>query len=163
MKKIVSTALVLLSLFSLIFVPVEASENGGEANLGTIVDIEYLDDGSYIVTYLDNGIINLSGDGTNATVVTKSKTKRFYNSAGETMWYVKVIGTFSYTGVSCTCTEVGHSAGAPGSTWTIISASSSRRGNAATATATARHSNGTTYNDYTRSVTLRCSPTGEFT
>ena len=163
MKRVLSISLVILVLLSLISFSVEAAENDGGTFFGTIVDIEYLDDGSYIVTYMDNGTIINPGDGTNATIVTKSKTKRFYNSAGETMWYVKVVGTFRYTGTTSSCTEVAHKAAALGSTWSIISASSSKSGATATATATARHSIGTGYNDYTRSVSLTCSPTGVFT
>ena len=158
MKKTLSLALIILSILSLF----AFQSNAVEIYEGTIVDIEYLDDGSYIVTYLDDGITYLPGDAPNATVVTKSKTKKFYNSEGATMWYVRVVGTFRYNGTTSTCTEVSHAASAPGSTWSIISASSSKSGNHATATATARHTLGNSYSDYTRSVTLTCSPTGVF-
>ncbi len=162
MKKAFSLTLVFVFLFSLISFTVEATENDGGTYPGTIVDIEYLDDGSYIVTYMDNGVIINPGDGSNATTVTKSKTKRFYNSAGETMWYVKVVGTFRYTGTTSTCTEASHKAAAQGSTWSIVSASHSKSGATATATATARHQLTIGYQDYTRSVSLTCSPTGVF-
>lgn len=162
MKRVLSLTLVFVFLLSLLSFSAQAVENDGGAGLGTIVDIEYLDDGSYIVTYLDNGVIINPGDGTNATTVTKSKTKKFYNSAGETMWYVRVVGTFRYNGSTSTCTEAAHKAAAIGVTWSIVSASHSKSGATATATATARHTSAGGYSDFTRSVSLTCSPTGVF-
>lgn len=132
-----------------------------EPDSGTIVDIEYLDNGDYIVTYLDDG--EIYGDGNDkSTTVTKTKTKKYLNSAGDTMWAIRVQGTFTYNGTTCTCTKAAHKATSYASTWTIISASHSKSGNHATATATARHQGSTGYQDYTRSVTLTCSPTGVF-
>lgn len=153
MKKILSiffATLVLCSIFA-ISAHAEGLEN---------VTIEYLDNGDYIITYFDDE--NIYPDDGSKTTVTKTKTSKYKNSAGETMWYIKVQGTFTYNGGSCTCTKAAHQAGAPGSTWSIVSASHSKSGNHATATATARHTSPTGYNDYTRSVTLTCSPTGVF-
>ena len=78
------------------------------------------------------------------------------------MWAIRVQCTFTYNGTTCTCTKAAHKATSYASTWTIISASHSKSGNHATATATARHQGSTGYQDYTRSVTLTCSPTGVF-
>lgn len=154
MKKI-SAFLLSILLMSIFIIPVNAGGLDG-------YEIEYLDNGDYIITYIEDGEIITPDDGEKSTTVTKTKTSRYYNSSGDTMWYVKVQGTFTYNGTTCTCTKAAHKAAAIGSTWSIISASHSKSGNHATATATARHSNGTTYNDYTRSVTLTCSPTGVF-
>ena len=153
MKKIISLFLVTILLCTIFAIPAQAE---GLEN----VTIEYLDNGDYIITYLDDE--NIYPDDGSKTTVTKTKTSKYKNSAGDTMWYIKVQGTFTYNGGSCTCTSAAHKAGAPGSTWSIVSASHSKSGNHATATATARHSDGGIYHDFTRSVTLTCSPTGVF-
>lgn len=153
MKRIISIFLVTLLLCTTFAISANAE---GLEN----ITIEYLDNGDYIITYFDDDYI-YPDDGSKTTV-TKTKTSKYKNSAGETMWYIKVQGTFSYNGSTCTCTKAAHQAAAPGSTWSIISASHSKSGNHATATATARHQLYPGYNDYTRSVTLTCSPTGVF-
>lgn len=153
MKKIISIFLVTLVLCTIFVIPANAD---GIEN----VTIEYLDNGDYIITYFDDE--NIYPDDGSKTTVTKTKTSKYKNSAGQTMWYIKVQGTFTYNGGSATCTKAAHQAAAPGSSWSIVSASHSKSGNHASATATARHHYSTGYNDYTRSVTLTCSPTGVF-
>lgn len=156
MKRILSFSLVLIMVLSLFSVSVSAEE----IDPGTVVDIEYLDNGYYIVTYLGDTVV--IDDDSDATTVVKSKTRKFYNSSGATMWYVTVTGKFRYTGSSSTCLEAAHAAGAPGSTWSIVSASHSKSGSTAKATATARHQLNPGYSDYTRSVSLTCSANGSF-
>lgn len=160
MKKIISTLLVVILICSFFVFPANAIEIESEY-AGTITDIEYLDNGDYIIEYLDDGVIIIPGDAT-TTTVTKTKTKNYYNSAGNVMWQIKVQGTFTYNGSTSTCTSAAHQATAYGSTWTIASASHSKSGNKATATATAVHHTGTGNYSYTRSVTLKCSATGVF-
>lgn len=159
MKKIISIILVGILFCSLFSISTFAESPFNDPDSGTIVEIEYLDNGDYIVTYLDDG--EIYDDGSKATV-TKTKTKKYLNSSGDTMWAVRVQGTFTYNGTSATCTKASHKATSYASSWTIISASHSKSGNHATATATARHTLTTGYQDYTRSVTLTCSPTGVF-
>lgn len=161
MKKAFPVLLVLLVLTLLFSVPVYASEGSGPSHEGIVVDIEYLENGDYIVTVIEDDEIIIPGDAT-ATTVTKTKTSNYYNSSGTRLWNVKVQGTFTYNGTTCTCTKASHQATSYASSWSIISASHSKSGNHATATATARHYYSTGYNDYTRSVTLTCSPTGVF-
>lgn len=155
MKKTVTLLLSFILLVSLFAIPVHASGIDG-------YEIEYLDNGDYIITYIEDDATITPDDGSDSTTVTKTKTSKYKNSAGETMWYIKVQGTFTYNGTTSVCNSAAHKAGAPGSTWSILSASHSKSGNHATATATARHYLYPGYNDYTRSVTLTCSPTGVF-
>ena len=161
MKKIYPIILMLLVLTFLFSVPVYASEGSEPGPAGAVVDIEYLENGDYIVTVIEDGEIIIPSDAT-ATTVTKTKTSNYYNSSGTRLWNVKVQGTFTYNGTTSTCTKASHQATSYASTWEIISASHSKSGNHATATATARHHLYPGYNDYTRSVTLTCSPTGVF-
>ncbi len=161
MKKLLSF-LIIAALILTLSISVYAEDGSNTESGGTVVEIEYLENGDYIETVLENETIIIPSDAT-ATTVTKTKVKNYKNSAGTILWSIKVQGTFTYNGTTCSCTNAEHQATSYASTWTIISASHSRRGNAATATATARHTSGVGYDDYTRSVTLRCSPTGEFT
>ena len=163
MKKTLTLLLTLTILFLIFAFPVNASAKTNIAVPGNVVDIEYLDNGDYIITTIEDNSIILPGDSTNAaTTVTKTKTANYYNSAGNIMWYVKVQGTFTYDGSTSKCTNATHKAAAIGSTWSIVSASSSKSGNTATAKATARHTTAGGSSDYTRSVTLTCSKTGVF-
>ena len=160
MRKISALLLSVLFLVSIFVFPVNASVVDGDENG---YEIEYLDNGDYIITYIEDDEIIEPDDGSKSTTVTKTKTSKYKNSAGATMWYIKVQGTFTYNGTTSTCNSAAHKAAAIGSTWSIISASHSKSGNKATATATARHSSGGgVYSDYTRSVTLKCSATGVF-
>ena len=162
MKKTLTLLLAITLLLSIFVFPANASTETNIAVPGTVVDIEYLDNGDYIVTTIEDSSIILPDASTNATTVTKTKTSSFYNSAGDVMWYIKVQGTFTYDGTTSKCTSSAHKAAAIGTTWSILSASNSKSGNTATATATARHYLYPGYNDYTRSVTLTCSKTGVF-
>ncbi|MBR1731743.1 MAG: hypothetical protein IJ725_04870, partial [Ruminococcus sp.] len=125
--------------------------------------VEYLDNGDYVVTVLEDDDIIIPGDEPQSTTVTKTKSSNYYNSAGTKLWCVKVQGTFTYNGTTSSCKSSAHMAVSYASAWTIRSASHSKSGNTATATATARHTLTTGYQDYTRSVTLKCSATGVFT
>lgn len=162
MKKTLTLLLAITLLISIFAFPANASSEPSIAVPGTVVDVEYLDNGDYIITTIEDNSIILPDASTNSTTVTKTKTSSFYNSAGDVMWYIKVQGTFTYDGSTSKCNSAAHKAAAIGSTWSIRSASSSKSGNTATATATARHTSGVGYNDYTRSVTLKCSKTGVF-
>lgn len=88
---------------------------------------------------------------------TAKKTANIKNSSGDVLWSVTVTGTFSYNGSTSTCT----SATAYNSYWKIYSHSSSKSGNTASATATAKnYFDGTVISTLKKTVTLTCSPTG---
>lgn len=152
MKRIFIISLILAFIFCSAFCLPASAVNAIEA---TEITIEYLDNGDYIettITYYE----------TNARVATKSgsKTSRYYNADGDTMWSVTVNGTFNYNGTTSSCTSVSRSTSAPGSSWSIKSSSCSKSGNCASATATATHKGVFTSNDYTLTVNLYCSPYG---
>lgn len=121
----------------------------------TDTTIEYLDNGDYIKT-------TIICHETNTRVATKSgsKTTEYYNADGDTMWSVTVHGTFNYNGTTSSCTSVSRSTTAPGSNWSIKSSSCTKSGNCASATATATYKGVLTSRDYTRTVSLYCSPYG---
>ena len=93
--------------------------------------------------------------------ITKTKTTYYKNSSGTVLWSVSITATFSYDGSTSKCTSCSHSTTAPGTYWSITSSSSSRSGNSATATATAKYTPSSgAVQSYTKSVTIKCSPTG---
>lgn len=152
MKKVMLISLaVTLICCSLLCFPVGATETAEK----TLTNIEVLENGDCIKTY-----ITYYETDTKAATKSGSKTKEYENSSGEVMWSVTVYGTFTYNGTTSSCTSASHSTTAPGEDWSIRSASSSKSGNCATATATATKKSFLFSKDYTMSVNLYCSPYG---
>lgn len=125
-------------------------------------EIEYLDDGSYfetvITTESNSGMTTLSSKS-----VTKTKTSYYKNSNGTILWYVKVTGTFTYGNGSSKCTSSSVTADSKSGAWKITSKSASKSGNKATAKATAkRYYGGSVAETKNKTVTLTCSPSGNF-
>ena len=125
-------------------------------------EIEYLDDGSYfetvITTESNSGMTTLSSKS-----VTKTKTGYYKNSNGTILWYVKVTGTFTYGNGSSKCTSSSVTADSKSGAWKITSKSASKSGNKATAKATAkRYYGGSVAETKNKTVTLTCSPSGNF-
>lgn len=133
-------------------------------------DVLMLDDGSYFETVIEDSECNaLSSDSfkileaASKTTKTKSKTTYFKNSAGKVMWYVKVTGTFTYGNGSAKCTKSVCTAESKNKTWKVSNKSASKSKNKASATATGTHYlNGAPVESLKRTVTLTCSPTGDF-
>ena len=125
-------------------------------------EIEYLDDGSYfetvITTESNSGMTTLSSKS-----VTKTKTSYYKISNGTILWYVKVTGTFTYGNGSSKCTSSSVTAESKSGAWKITSKSASKSGNKATAKATAkRYYGGSVAETKNKTVTLTCSPSGNF-
>ena len=125
-------------------------------------EIEYLDDGSYFETVITtesiSGMTTLSSKS-----VTKTKTSYYKNSNGTILWYVKVTGTFTYGNGSSKCTSSSVTAESKSGAWKITSKSASKSGNKATAKATAkRYYGGSVAETKNKTVTLTCSPSGNF-
>lgn len=121
----------------------------------TTVQREYLDDGSG--NYYETVITKTNS----RTTQNYYATKTFKNSSGTALWYVKVSGTFSYNGSTCTCTSASSSAGSYNANWKIIDHSASRSGNTATAYATAkRYVMGVPVETENTSITLHCDANG---
>lgn len=150
MKKITPLLLSIVLVFSM-------ASTAFADNISTS-DVEYLSDGSYYVTTI-NG--NNAGISLFSTTTTASKTTTYYNSNGDSLWYVKVTGTFTYTGSSSACTSSTVTAAAQSSYWKISSKSASRSGNTAMASATAKcYSGSIALQTITRTVNLTCSANG---
>jgi hypothetical protein len=95
--------------------------------------------------------------------LTKTKTSYYKNSNGTILWYVKVTGTFTYGNGSSKCTSSSVTAESKSGAWKITSKSASKSGNKATAKATAkRYYGGSVAETKNKTVTLTCSPSGNF-
>lgn len=120
------------------------------------VERQYLENGDYIETVLSESPISAYISGTKSG----SKTSTYYNG-GTALWYVKVTGSFAYTGSSVRCTSAYVDAGSYTSFWKITDRSSSRSGNIATARATGTHYYGNAILEtINKSVNLSCSVDG---
>ncbi len=129
------------------------------------ISIEYLDDGSYFITIIQDELSNTDAIvcASAKTTTTKSKTTYYKNSSGTTMWYVKVTGTFTYGSGTSICKKATVTAASKNSAWTVSNKSAKAYGNKAKATATGkRHFNGVVVDTITKSVILTCSTTGKF-
>lgn len=126
------------------------------------ITVEYLEDGSSYVTIIGN-TYSSTGYEVNSTTKTNFKKTYYRNSNGEDMWYVKVTGTFRYGSGISVCTKSEVEAKSLNSNWKITSSSASKSGNTASATATAKkYTAGAVVDTKTKTVTLKCSSTGEF-
>ncbi len=152
MKKVI--IFVLTAVLILAMQPVYASDAD--------ITVEYLDDGSRYVTIIED-VPTDAIQTFSTTTKTKSKTAYYENAAGETMWYVRVTGTFTYGNGTAKCTAATPTAEAIGSTWKVSNISGSKSGNSASATATGKqYYAGKVIDSKTKTVTLTCSPTGVF-
>lgn len=122
-------------------------------------EIEQLSNGYYIVTEIEgDSMIALR-----STTTTKTKTSTCYNNSNEKVWSVSVTGTFSYGNGTATCLSASCSAKSYNSTWSVGNKTSSKSGNKAIASATGvQYYNGHEVQSIKRTVTLTCSPTGQF-
>ncbi len=126
------------------------------------VDIEELPDGSRFVTVIEN-VPTPGIQPFDRTTETKSKTVYYENSAGKSVWYVRVTGTFTYGDGTARCISATPSAASLDSNWKVSNITGGKSGNKATATATGTHyQNGTARESITKTVTLTCGPTGMF-
>ena len=121
MKKIISLGCIVFILFSVCTCHAFASNE-------TITDIEYFDDGSYGVTTEKYAYSLLATSNT----ITKTKRYKHYDSNNNLDWEASITATFSYNGVTASCTSVSKSHTIYDSSWKLTSSSASKNGATAT-------------------------------
>lgn len=156
MKKIFKPLCTFICLFTLL-----CSSTSVQAEDSVIsTHVECLENGGKLeVTIIEHN----ANPTTKSTSKTKSASKvvKYRDSKGTVCWSVTVTGTFPYNGSTSKCTASKVSASSNNSNWRIASKSSSRSGNTASATATAKRYNGSSVvQTVTRTVKLSCSKTG---
>lgn len=153
MKKVL---IILVSLTFLLSIKMDVFANDLEANKQ--VEIEKLDNGDYIETFIeseDSELVTMSS----VKTITKTKTAQYKNSSGEVRWSVSIKGTFTYDGKTSKCTSCSHSTATYSKRWSIKSCTSTKSGNKATATVVALQK-GIATNTVTKTITISCSPKG---
>lgn len=161
MKKVISFISLILLFFAFAIQPTYASK------ILDSTSIEYLEDGSYYETIIEDSKVPFvfydSIQPLSTNTVTNTKTTYYKNAAGEVLWYVRVTGTFTYGDGTSKCTAATPSAASQSSTWKVSNISGSKYGNKASATATGKqYYNGSVVTTKTKTVTLTCSATGVF-
>lgn len=122
----------------------------------TDTEIQYYDDGSYLVIETEESIAPFSS-GTKS----KSKIGYYYNGDDELQWSVTLTATFSYTGSSARCTDTDTSYKIYDSAWKITETKVGKAGNKATGIFTAKkYWLGIITSTRTLTLTLTCDNNG---
>jgi len=124
----------------------------------TKIDDIYLENGDYITTEIE--VVN-GGISYRASSLTGKKTITYSTANGTKLWSFTVTGTFSYTGSSSSCTYVTTSYSINSNAWKVTSTSSSKSGNTATGSVTAKeYFSFAVINTVNHTLTLSCSANG---
>lgn len=155
MKKFIKRSFIFIFLLSVLFSPISVYAND------TILSSQkkYLENGDYFeITTIEHDTNNFFAT---SKTITASRTAKYVTSSGKVCWSVTVTGTFTYNGSTSKCTASKVSASSNNSNWRIASKNSSRSGNTASATATAKRYNGSNVvQTATKTVKLSCSKNG---
>ena len=154
MKKLISVFLVLLMFLSFPMISYANDSEMAEYENGYI---EYYEDGSYSITTIEASMISTLA----ASTVKQTKTTSYYSSKNEKEWDITVIGNFTFTGSSATCTNSKVSYKIYYNNWKVTSAQASKSGRTATGEFTLkRYALGIPYKTVNETLTLTCSNTG---
>lgn len=126
------------------------------------VQVEYLSDGSYIVSVVENTTSDIAPF---STTTTKSKRSTYYSASDEAQWYVMVTGKFTYGDGYAKCTSSSVSTKVYNTkNWKITHKASTYYRNQASASVTVNQlrDNGSVVQTMYRTVTLTCSADGTF-
>lgn len=147
MKKVLS--ILFAALFLLVLIP------SAPVKAETTTDVVYFEDGSYVVTVLQEYSTRSSNQ------KTASKSSTLYDPNGRSVATLTVRGTFRYDGTTATCTASTYTHQIHNSSWSLSSGSASKSGNTATAKGTfARKVLGITTDSKTLTVSLSCDKNG---
>ena len=126
------------------------------------ITTEAISDDLYCVTEL----VETSGSGIQPFSATQaksgSKTVRYENASGTTLWYVTVHASFTYNGNTSSCTSTNVTAESNSSAWKVTNKSSWKSGNTGYASATGHQYNilGMETNTLSRTVSISCTKNG---
>lgn len=124
MKSFKKVSVFILTLIFCISVPFSAMAQSTQT---VDTEIEYYEDGSYLVTQIESGI-SLFASG--SKTVTKYST--YYSKKDEVQWTVYLKASFTYTGSSATCTSASATYKIYNDGWKVTEATASRSGRTAT-------------------------------
>lgn len=160
MKKVACYLLVVM-LMCPQFIVYSNALSEGQTSIVVSETVEYLPDGTKLVTVIEEEVPSVS---TLSTTYTKtgSKTTKSLNANDQPIWTFTTKGTFSVVeGVSSTCTAASYSYTTPGSGWSLKSGSATKSSNKAIGNGVFVHKIiGITLRTEETSCTLTCSKTG---
>lgn len=164
-KKLLLTTIILsLILFLLPTQFVSAASIDSNINSSKIIAIEYLDDGSYLVTELyenDNDDIALL-----STVKAANKVVTRYSSSGEALCALKLTATFSYDGSTVSCVGTTHTEYSYDDAWSVEDVTTSHSSSSTSKASATGNCNfvkrflGITTNRISASTTIYCDVNG---
>lgn len=155
MKKLLSITLIALLLLSHLSTTAHAQSTQNQ-------QVQYFDDGSYLITTISDENANINLRSTSLTK-TKTKTSEYYNSSGKVLYMIAVTGTFTYDGTTSNCVLSKANAQSYNNNWKIGNMSSTKSSNTATAIITIKHyKNDTLIDTLKKRISLTCSPSGKF-
>ncbi len=153
MKRMFAGLLVVMTLFAMIQWPV----NTYAMDTKEPVSVEYMEDGSSLEIYIEE---TESFARTQSKSGKKTAVKK--NAAGDKLWSVTVTASYTYDGKSAKCTSSSVSTASYNAHWKKYTATASKNGGTATASATFKLYSGANVTDTaSQKVTLTCSASGK--
>ncbi len=153
MSKLKKLSIIFLCALLFVSCPVTAF---AQENTTTDTEIEYLEDGSYLVTEF-----TVSETLTRAAAKAGTKSITYYSSKDVAQWYFEVSATFTYTGSSVNCTKADVDYKIYDNQWKIVSTSCKKSGGMATGTIKIKYTvMGIPVNTIEKSLVLTCSRDG---
>lgn len=151
MKQIICFSLLVSLLVS--FIPLNTSAVAFSESSKSII---YLDNGDYITIEIGQVV-------SRGTSVTNSKTYIYRGSSGTEYWRAVLKGTFTYDGTTSSCTASNCDITISDSAWSVSSKNVGKSGSTASADLTmVKKFIGITIQTENITMTLTCSPTGQF-
>lgn len=150
MKKVISSFLIAVLLMALL---------GSYSSALTDVDAmkEYYKDGSY-------GIVSIQKDYARSNTVTETKTYKYYDSNHNLSWKASITASFTFNGVTASCTSVSKSTTIYNTAWKCTASSCSKSGATATGNFTFKHYVlGVPVKTINKTLTLTCDKNGNIT
>lgn len=130
----------------------------------TLIEKEELSNGYCLETYIIENTISTNDFSVCATSKQKKgeKTVLCKDKNNNTLWSITVHGTFTYNGTTSKCIDVSMSKKIVNSCWALTNSSYSKSGNSCKATTTGKlMADGAIIQTINKTVTLKCSATGE--
>lgn len=161
--KLLTNIITYIALLAILLTPTTAK--------ASTTNMDYVDDGIYCITTIEE-VVNYDQSSNKKrahhveinkkkSVKTAKKTNQYYDANDNLLWYVRVTGTFTYDGNTCTCTSSSVDAASNNADWVVSNKQSSKSNNIATAKATGtRYHNNKKCETITKSVTVTCSKNG---
>lgn len=147
--------LFLLLLTSVLLLSLLPSQITAASQEKEFLEIIKYEDGSYLEISIETIQLKASGS------VTKTKNYIYHNTDGTSAWKISLTGSFTYNGISATCTASSCNVTIYNSNWYLISKSASKSGSTAYGTATlGRRFLGITIEQVTHNLTLTCDKDG---